>query len=76
MFTMAFNPNNSRLYFPKGASAVNGTFGAAVTVLDPDDEVIIPRPYWVSYPDQVRLAGGAPVIAKTSPKEAFSRSGG
>jgi DNA-binding beta-propeller fold protein YncE len=35
MFTMAFNPNNNRLYFPKGASAVNGTFGAAVTALDP-----------------------------------------
>ena len=41
-------------------------------VLDPDDEVIIPRPYWVSYPDQVRLSGGVPVIAKTSPKEAFN----
>jgi YVTN family beta-propeller protein len=37
MFTMAFNPNNNRVYFPKGASAVNGTFGAAVTVLDPND---------------------------------------
>ena len=35
MFTMAFNPNNGLLYFPKGATAVNGAFGAAVTVLDP-----------------------------------------
>lgn len=38
MFTMAFNPNNDRIYFPKGASAVNGTFGAAITVLDPVSE--------------------------------------
>jgi len=35
MFTSAFNPNDGLLYFPKGASAVNGTFGAAVTALDP-----------------------------------------
>src|SRR5699024_7660142 len=30
-------------------------------LLDQDDEVIIPTPYWVSYPDQVELAGGKPV---------------
>ena len=30
-------------------------------ILDPDDEVIIPTPYWVSYPEQVKLAGGVPV---------------
>jgi DNA-binding beta-propeller fold protein YncE len=35
MFTMAFDQARGRLYFPKGASAVNGTFGAAVTELDP-----------------------------------------
>ncbi len=38
MFTIAFNPNDGRVYFPKGASAVNGTFGAAITALDPDTE--------------------------------------
>ena len=31
------------------------------SILDPDDEVIIPTPYWVSYPEQVKLAGGVPV---------------
>lgn len=31
-------------------------------ILDPSDEVIIPAPYWVSYPEQVKLAGGVPVI--------------
>ncbi|HUV37085.1 MAG TPA: hypothetical protein VMX58_09135 [Patescibacteria group bacterium] len=35
MFTIAFNPNSNLLYFPKGATAVNGTFGAAVTAFDP-----------------------------------------
>jgi hypothetical protein len=38
MFTIAHNPNNGLLYFPKGATAVNGTFGAAVTSLDPVTE--------------------------------------
>lgn len=37
-------------------------------VLNPGDEVIIPAPYWVSYPDQVALAGGVPVIAGGNPE--------
>ncbi len=36
MFTMAFNPDQNTLYFPKGATAVNGTFGAAMTAVDPE----------------------------------------
>ncbi|MCK4236118.1 MAG: hypothetical protein KAX38_03290, partial [Candidatus Krumholzibacteria bacterium] len=35
MFGIAFDPNNNLIYFPKGATAVNGTFGAALSVLDP-----------------------------------------
>lgn len=38
MFSMAFNPNTNLLYIPKGATAVNGTFGAALNVLDPVTE--------------------------------------
>lgn len=38
MFSMTFNPNSNLIYFPKGATAVNGTFGAAVSVLDPAAE--------------------------------------
>ncbi len=38
MFAMAFNAKKNLVYFPKGASAVNGTFGAAVTALDPTTE--------------------------------------
>jgi len=35
-------------------------------LLDPGDEVIIPAPYWLSYPEMVRLAGGTPVIVETT----------
>ena len=34
-------------------------------ICDPGDEVIIPRPYWVSFPQQVRLAGGSPIFVDT-----------
>lgn len=37
---------------------------AFASLLDPGDEVLIPAPYWVSYPEQVRLCGGKPVIMR------------
>lgn len=40
-------------------------------VLNPDDEVIIPAPYWVSYPDMVMLAGGESVIVRTTQEQDF-----
>jgi aspartate aminotransferase len=40
-------------------------FNLALALYDPGDEVIIPAPYWVSYPEQVRLAGAKPVIVRT-----------
>ena len=43
-------------------------------VINPDDEVIIPAPYWTSYPDMVRLAGGQPVIIKTTIDQEFKIS--
>ena len=39
-------------------------FNALMATLNPKDEVIIPAPYWVSYPDMVRLCGGEPVIVE------------
>ena len=39
-------------------------FNALVATLNPGDEVVIAAPYWVSYPDMVRLAGGTPVIVE------------
>jgi aspartate aminotransferase len=40
-------------------------YNVCQAVLDPGDEAIIPAPYWVSYPDMVRLAGAEPVIVQT-----------
>ena len=42
-----------------------------IAILDYDDEVIIPSPYWVSYPEIVKLAGGKPVIVKTEKENCF-----
>ncbi|WP_010139935.1 pyridoxal phosphate-dependent aminotransferase [Oceanicola sp. S124] len=39
-------------------------YNALVATLNPGDEVIIPAPYWVSYPDMVLLAGGTPVVVE------------
>ncbi len=43
-------------------------------ILDPGDEVIIPSPYWVTYPAVVSLAGGRPIIVKTSADRGFKMS--
>ena len=40
-------------------------------ILDPGDEVIVPIPYWVSYPEQVKLAGGVPVYVEGSVDSGF-----
>ena len=44
---------------------------AFMATLNPGDEVIIPAPYWVSYPEMVKLAGGVPVIIKGDPQNNF-----
>lgn len=46
-------------------------FNLAMVILDPGDEVIIPSPYWVSYPDQTEIAGGKPVIVETREEDGF-----
>jgi len=46
-------------------------YNLAQALLNPGDEVIIPAPYWVSYPDMVRLADGEPVIIKSGLKQRF-----
>lgn len=45
-------------------------------LIDDGDEVIIPAPYWVTYPEQVKIAGGAPVIINTNEKNGFKISPG
>jgi len=46
-------------------------FNALMVTLNPGDEVIIPAPFWVSYPDMVLLAGGEPVIVPTRLEDGF-----
>ena len=46
-------------------------FGAFQALLNPGDKVAIPTPYWVSYPEQVKFAGGEPVFLQTSPESNF-----
>src|ERR1700744_3870100 len=48
-----------------------GIYNAMVASLTPGDEVIIPAPYWVSYPDMVLLAGGEPVPVLTTADNGF-----
>ncbi|MBW3619728.1 MAG: pyridoxal phosphate-dependent aminotransferase [Actinobacteria bacterium] len=51
-----------------GKHALFNVFSA---MLDPGDEVLIPSPYWVSYPEQVRLAGGDVVVLETTKETGF-----
>ena len=61
-----FARENGLDYTPAQISVGTGgkqiLYNALMATLNPGDEVIIPAPYWVSYPDMVLLAGGAPVI--------------
>ncbi len=62
-----FERENGLTYKPSQVSVGTGgkqiLYNALMATLNPGDEVIIPAPYWVSYPDMVLLAGGTPVIA-------------
>jgi aspartate aminotransferase len=48
---------------------------AFMALLDPGDEVVVPAPYWTSYPEQVRLAGGEPVFVECSEDHGFKLTG-
>ncbi len=59
--------NDNQLEFAAGqiivsTGAKQSLFNLLVALLNPDDEVILPAPYWVSYPDMIKLADGQPVI--------------
>ncbi len=51
-------------------------YNIAQAVLNPGDEVIVPSPYWVSYPAQIALAGAVPVIVETFLKDGFKLTPG
>src|SRR2546422_3853769 len=54
-----------------GKHAVYNTFR---TVVDVNDEVIVPAPYWTTYPEAIALAGGVPVIVATDAASGFRAS--
>ncbi|MDP9066878.1 MAG: pyridoxal phosphate-dependent aminotransferase [Actinomycetota bacterium] len=49
-------------------------FNAFLSVIDPGDEVLVPAPYWVSYPEMIKLAGGIPVELPTTEETGFQVS--
>ena len=63
-----FERENGLRYKPSQVSVSSGgkqvLYNALVATLNPGDEVIVPAPYWVSYPDMVLLAGGTPVFVE------------
>jgi aspartate aminotransferase len=70
-----FKRDNHLDYTPAQVSVGTGgkqiLYNALVATLNPGDEVVIPAPYWVSYPDMVLLAGGEPVVAEASIQTGF-----
>ena len=70
-----FKRENGLIYKPSQISVGTGgkqvIFNAIMATVSPGDEVIIPTPYWVSYPDMVNLAEGTPIFVDTKPEDGF-----
>ena len=66
---------NGLRYAPEELVVSNGAkqsiWQALLAVCSPGDEVIIPAPFWVSYPEMAKLAGAAPVVVETTAAEGF-----
>ncbi|GGJ53884.1 pyridoxal phosphate-dependent aminotransferase [Deinococcus roseus] len=67
---------NNLTYTPEQVTVTSGgkqaLFNALMALLDPGDEVIIPAPFWVSYPEMVTFAGGVPVFVDTLAEEGYA----
>ncbi len=70
-----FKRDNGLDYKPSQVSVASGgkqiLYNALMATMNPGEEVVIPAPYWVSYPDMVLLAGGEPVIAPATLEDDF-----
>ena len=70
-----FKRENGLTYKPSQVSVGTGgkqvLYNALLATLNPGDEVVIPTPYWVSYPDIVLLGGGKPVFAESTMADGF-----
>ena len=73
-----FQRENGLTYKPSEVTVGSGgkhvLYNALVATLNPGDEVIVPSPYWVSYPDIVLLAGATPVVVETKVEDGFKLS--
>ncbi|MDJ0716048.1 MAG: pyridoxal phosphate-dependent aminotransferase [Prochloraceae cyanobacterium] len=67
--------DNALNYRPENIIVTNGgkhsLFNLMLALIEPGDEVIIPAPYWLSYPEMVKLAGGSPVIVSTQQEHGY-----
>src|SRR5699024_2449100 len=70
-----FEIDNNLNYKPEQIIVTTGAkyalYSLFQVLLNEDDEVLVPAPYWVSYPEQIKLAGGEPVTLKTTEKNRF-----
>ncbi len=70
-----FERENGLTYAPDqvivGTGGKQVLYNALMATLNPGDEVIVPAPYWVSYPDMVLLAGGTPVVVPATGESGF-----
>lgn len=70
-----FQKDNQLIYKPEqivvSSGAKHSLYNILQVIIDANDEVIIPSPYWVSYPEMVALATGKPVIVETKEKNNF-----
>ena len=71
----ATRPTSACAFAPEEVVVTNGgkhaLYSACQCLLDPGDEVIIPSPFWPTFTDAVKLAGGRPVIVQTRERDAF-----
>jgi len=70
-----FKEDNNLDFSPEeiliSCGAKHSIFNAILALCDEGDEVILPSPYWVSYPEMIKVAGAKAVILQTTPKENF-----
>lgn len=70
-----FKKDNDLDYSPDqiivNIGAKHSVYEAMQAVVDPGDEVILPTPYWVTYPETVKLAGGTPVVVETNENNSY-----
>jgi len=75
-----FSADNKLAYKPGQVIVSNGAkqscFNAIAAVVNPGDEVIIPAPFWLSYPEMVRIVGGVPVIVNTKEENGWKMTAG